>query len=323
MSYSNNQSLTTYKKLAKKQKRLQFAEIEVLIMASLSVIYLAVFAYAPMFGVVLAFKDGNMKLNILDAILKSNWVGFNNFKIFLTDQNFKDVILNTLGLNVLMLFINFPAPIIFALLINEVWHAKFKKTIQAITNFPHFISWVVFGGICIALTDMTTGIFNPLLKLIGLSSDENPINLQSSEFFWATIIITSLIKGTGWGSIIYLASLSGIDPSLYEAAEIDGANRFHKAIYISIPMMADTITIFLLLSISNLLGNSFEHFYIFQNVLNISRSEVLTTYIYKKGILQNMYSLSSAIGLFESTIGLILLVTANYISKKTTGRSLY
>lgn len=292
-------------------------------MASLSVIYLAVFAYAPMFGVVLAFKDGNMKLNILDAILKSNWVGFNNFKIFLTDQNFKDVILNTLGLNVLMLFINFPAPIIFALLINEVWHAKFKKTIQAITNFPHFISWVVFGGICIALTDMTTGIFNPLLKLIGLSSDENPINLQSSEFFWATIIITSLIKGTGWGSIIYLASLSGIDPSLYEAAEIDGANRFHKAIYISIPMMADTITIFLLLSISNLLGNSFEHFYIFQNVLNISRSEVLTTYIYKKGILQNMYSLSSAIGLFESTIGLILLVTANYISKKTTGRSLY
>lgn len=307
----------------KKKRRWKFAEVEVILMSMLSVIYLAVFAYAPMFGVVLAFKDGNMKLNIMDAILKSNWVGFDNFKMFLLDPNFRDVIFNTLGLNVLMLFINFPAPIIFALLINEVWHTKYKKTLQAITNFPHFISWVVFGGICIALTDMSTGIFNPILEKIGLSTKDNPINLQSADFFWATIIITSLIKGTGWGSIIYLAALSGIDPNLYEAAEIDGANRFHKAIYISLPMMANTITIFLLLSISNLLGNSFEHFYIFQNVLNISRSEVLTTYIYKRGLLQNMYSLSSAIGLFDSTIGLILLILANYISKKTTGRGIY
>ncbi|HHW89655.1 MAG TPA: sugar ABC transporter permease, partial [Clostridiales bacterium] len=282
----------------KKKRRWKFAEVEVILMSMLSVIFLAVFAYAPMFGVVLAFKDGNMKLNIMDAIIKSDWVGFDNFKMFLLDPNFRDVIFNTLGLNVLMLFINFPAPIIFALFINEVWHTKYKKTLQAITNFPHFISWVVFGGICIALTDMSTGIFNPILEKIGLSTKDNPVNLQSADFFWATIIITSLIKGTGWGSIIYLAALSGVDPNLYEAAEIDGANRFHKAIYISLPMMASTITIFLLLSISNLLGNSFEHFYIFQNVLNISRSEVLTTYIYKRGLLQNMYSLSSAIGLF-------------------------
>lgn len=317
-----NQS-SAYKKLRKKHTKWKFAEVEVILMSMLSVLYLAVFAYAPMFGVILVFKDGNMKLNIMDAILKSNWVGFDNFKMFLQDQNFKNVILNTLGLNILMLFINFPAPIIFALLINEVWHVKYKKALQSITNFPHFISWVVFGGICIALTDMTTGVFNPILDKLGLSSPDNPVNLQSAEFFWATIIITSLIKGTGWSSIIYLAALSGIDPNLYEAAEIDGANRFHKAIYISLPMMANTITIFLLLSISNLLGNSFEHFYIFQNVLNISRSEVLTTYIYKRGLLQNMYSLSSAIGLFESIIGLILLVIANYISKKTTGRGIY
>lgn len=306
-----------------KRSKWQVAEAEVFIMASLSVLFLLFFAYAPMFGVALAFKDGNMRLNILKAITDSDWVGFDNFKTFINDPNFKDVILNTLGLNILMLLINFPAPILFALLINEIFHPKFKKTVQAVTNFPHFISWVVFGGICIALTDMTTGIFNPILERLKLTTSDNPVNLQSANYFWATIIISSLIKGTGWGSIVYLASLSGVDPSLYESAEIDGANRFQKAVYISLPMMSETITIFLLLSISNLLGNSFEQFYIFQNVLNISKSEVLTTYIYKKGIERNMYSLSSAIGLFESTAGLILLISANYISKKFTGRSLY
>jgi putative aldouronate transport system permease protein len=148
-----------------------------------------------------------------------------------------------------MLLINFPAPILFALLINEVRHTKYKKTVQTLTNFPHFISWVIFGGMIIAMTDMTTGIFNPILNFLGLSSNDNPVNLQGPDYAWATIIISSLIKGVGWGSIVYIAAIAGLDADMYEAADLEGANRFQKAIYITLPGIAPTITVFALLNI--------------------------------------------------------------------------
>ncbi len=292
-------------------------------MASLSVIFLAVFSYAPMFGLVLAFKDGDYKLNLLSAITQADWNGFDNFKAFLSDPNFVDAMVNTLGLNLIMLLINFPAPIIFALMINEVRKTRYKATIQTITNFPHFISWVIFGGMMIALTDMSTGIFNPIMNVLGLSSEENPVNLQGAEYFWPTIIISSLIKGTGWGSIVYVAAIAGLDGTMYEAAELDGANRFQKMLYITLPGIAPTITVFLLLRVSDMLSSSFDQFYILQNSLNLSRSEVLTTYIYKTGLSQRRYSYASALGLFNSVISVILLLVSNFISKKTTGRGIF
>ena len=172
------------------RKKWTSRDVTLLVMAGLSVVFLLIFAYAPMFGVLLAFKDGDYKLNLLGAITDAPWCGFDNFKAFLLDPNFVDAIVNTICLNLIMLVINFPAPILFALLINEVRSAHYKKTVQTITNFPHFISWVIFGGLVIALTDMSTGIFNPIMNALGLSSEENPVNLQGAEYFWATIIIT-------------------------------------------------------------------------------------------------------------------------------------
>ena len=189
--------------------------------------------------------------------------------------------------------------------------------------FPHFISWVVFGGIVIALTDMTTGIINPLLYALGIGSRDNPINLLTADYFWGLMIIVSMIKSVGWGSVIYLAAITSISPEMYEAAQLDGANRFHCAWNITLPSIAPTITVFLLLNISNLLSNSFEQFYILQNPANISRSEVLATYIYQMGMIERKYCYTTAMGLFESCSGIVLMLTANAISKKVAGRGLF
>jgi len=307
-------------KKIRRRRKLNTRDITLILMASLSVIFLAVFSYAPLFGLSLAFKDGDYKLNLLNAITKTDWVQFDNFKAFLQDPNFLDAIKNTILLNLIMLLINFPAPILFALLINEVKHSKYKKAVQTLTNFPHFISWVIFGGMIIAMTDMTTGIFNPVLNFFGISSDDNPINLQGAEYAWATVIISSLIKGVGWGSIVYGAAIAGLDGDMYEAADLDGANRFQKAIHITLPGISSTITVFALLNVSNLLKNSFDQFYILQNSLNLSKMEVLSTYVYKTGLAQRRYSYAAALGLFNSVISVGLLIISNAISKKLTGR---
>lgn len=310
------------KKQVKKQSKKWSTDDYILVsMASLGIIFLFVFAYLPMLGITLAFKDGDYQLNILNAIFKSEWVGLKNFKTFLTDSNFVDILLNTLGLNVLMLLINFPAPIIFALLLNELKGKKFRGTVQTIANFPHFLSWVTYGGIVIALIDMTTGVVNPLLDLFGLIS--GPINMQSSQYFWPVIILASLLKGVGWGSIIYLAAIAGINPTIYEAAELDGAKHFHRMFKITLPLIMPTVTVFLLLEVSRLLSNSFEQFYILQNAINLERSEVLATYIYKQAMINRRYSYSAAINVFNSIISLILLTLSNYISKKSTGRGIF
>ena len=293
------------------------------VFACLGALFLAVFAYAPMFGLLLAFKDGDFKISLTDAILRTDWVGLRNFSNFLKDRNFWDVMVNTLGLNVLMLFINFPAPILFALLLNEVLSSKLKRTVQTICIFPHFISWIIFGGIIIAMTDMTTGIFNPILYALGLSSPDDPVNLQTAEFFWAEMIIASLVKGVGWGSIVYLAAIAGIDREMYEAAILDGANRFQKAIHMTLPSIAPTITVFFLLNVSNLLDNSFEQFCSLQNAVNLEKSEVLSTYLYKTGLQERRYSYSTAMSLFNSLIAVVLLVTGNTLSKKLTDRGLF
>ena len=308
-----------------KKKRIKFTkrDAQLFVMIGAGLAFLGVFAYAPLFGIVLAFKDADRSLNILEAMSSSPWCGWENFKAFLLDNSFADVLVNTICLNLLMLLINFPMPILFALVLNEVRDRHFKKAVQTIANFPHFISWAIFGGIILSLTDMTTGVVTPLLNLLGLSDPQNPVNLNLAEYFWAEMIIASLIKSVGWGSIIYSAAIAGISRELYEAAEIDGAGRFQKMFRITLPLLMPTVTVFLLLQISKLLGNSYEQFIVFQNDLNLEKSEVLATYSYKTGLGNRRYSYATAMTLFESVISVMLLAGSNFISKKLTGRGIY
>ena len=300
-------------------------DIILVVMASLGIIFLAVFAYAPLYGLILAFKQDHFYINILHMIKYGPWAdnnGFEHFITFFTDPEFMDVMYNTLGLNILQLIINFPAPIIFAILLSELISDRFKKTVQTVTFFPHFISWVIFGGIFLNLLDFDTGIVNTWLVDIGLLSEPVDI-LGGEEYFWPLIIITSILKGLGWGSVIYVAAISGIPHELYEAAIMDGANRWHKIRHITIPTIAPTITLFFILSISGLLNNGIDHIWVFQNANNIARSEVLDTFIYKYGIPEWSYGFATAVGLMKSIVSLILLVLGNVICKKLTGEGIY
>lgn len=306
---------------APKRRRLRF-NWQVFLMAMAGVVFLLVFAYLPMSGIVIAFKDLDYALNVMKALIQKPLVGFKNFNIFLTDPQFKDIMLNTLGLNILQLVITFPAPIIFALLLNEVSNAKFKRTIQTVTYFPYFISWVVFGGIVLSMLSADGGIINDVLVKLGLIK-ESIAFASKPEYFWGIVIVSSLIKGLGWGAVIYIAAIAGVDPSIYESAVIDGANRFQTMFHITLPCIAGTITVMLLLSVSGLLNSSFDQIHIMQNPLNLARSEVLDTFIYKVGITQRRYSYTTAVGLFKSVISLVLLTSSHLVSKKLTGRGLF
>lgn len=290
-------------------------------MASLGFVFLLVFNYAPMFGIALAFKKGDYVIDIKDAIFNSESARLENFAKFLTDPEFKDVVINTLGMNVLSLIITFPAPIIFALLINEVKNKAFKRVTQTVSYFPFFLSWIVFGGIILSMLDSQTGIVNDIL--VRLKLVEEPINFGKSEYFWGVIIVTGLIKGVGWGSIIYLAAIAGIDKSMYEAADIDGANRWSKMLFITLPSILPTITVYLILAVSGILNSGFDQIWIFRNQMNLDRSEVIDTYVYQYGILKKRHSYATAIGLVKSLVAFVLLIFSNTLSKKLTGRGIY
>ncbi|MDY6023898.1 MAG: ABC transporter permease subunit [Candidatus Borkfalkiaceae bacterium] len=315
-------SISEIKLVNKKNRRLNKRDVTLICMASVSLVFLLIFSYLPMAGILFAFKDGNKSLNIINAMFEADWT-LDNFKALFADKDFWAVFWNTIRINVLMLLFNFPIPIIFALLINEVRHKQFRGTVQVLSNFPHFISWVVYGGIVIALTDANNGIVNPVLEVLGLSSKENPVDLNLAQYFYPKIIIVSIIKGTGWGSIVYTAAIAGIDQSLYEAAIIDGANRFTRARHITLPQILPTVMVFLLLNVSKLMNNSFEQFYIFQTTANQSTTRVLATYMYSLGFTYRNYSTATALSLFEGVISLILLTSTNAIAKKLTGEGLY
>lgn len=300
----------------RKQKRWTRSNVELLLMVSLGIVFILIFAYLPMFGIILAFKDGDYQLDILEAMMSGEWRPYQNFVEFFEDPDFGQVMLNTLGLNTLQLCINFPAPIIFAILLSELPMKRIKKVIQTITYFPYFLSWITYGGIILALLN-SEGIVNQILLATGIVSD--PITFGEAQYFWPTIIITSLLKGLGWGSIIYIAAISGIDPQLYEAGKMDGANRWHRIIHITVPSIAPTIILFFILSLSGILNNGFDHIWVFQNAINTSTSEVLDTFVYKYGVVSQRYSYSTAVGLFKSVVSIILLGFGNIVCKKITG----
>ena len=295
---------------------------QIFLMAMAGVVFLAIFAYIPMIGIAMAFKNLDYSMNVMKDLMTKPWVGFENFVKFIRDAQFKTVMLNTLSLGVLELVITFPIPIFFALMLNELRNEKFKRVIQTTTYFPYFISWVVYGGIVSALLTSDGGLINNVMMDAHLIS--RPINfLSESQYFYAIVIISSAIKGTGWGSVVYVAAIAGVDQAIYEAARIDGANRWQTAFKVTLPSIAPTVTVLLLLAISGILGSGFDRIYMLQNPLNLVRSEVLDTFVYKMGISSRRFSYTTAIGLFRSVLAVLLLGGGNLLSKKLTGNGLF
>jgi len=288
-----------------------------LLMVLPGIIWMIIFCYLPIYGTQIAFQN----YKVTDIIGSSAWVGFKYFTKFFSDPMFFTVMKNTLGISLLKLAFGFTLPIVFALLLNEITGIRFKKIVQTISYLPHFLSWVVLGGIMINwLSD--TGFFNELFMGLGLI--DQPISfLARPQYFWAISVISEVWKELGWGAIIYLAAIAGIDQSLYEAAAIDGAGRMQRLIKITLPSITGTIAILFILSVGNILGSNFDQILVLRNQLNSSASSVIDIFVYQTGIIRGNYSYASAIGLFRSVFSLLLLLIANKVTSRLEGSSLF
>lgn len=286
------------------------------------IIFIVVFSYIPMYGLLMAFQD--YKLGDIPGF--SSWVGLKHFTMLFQNSEFIHVIENTLGISLLKLVICFPAPIILALLLNEVRSVAFKRTVQTVSYLPHFVSWVVVAGLTMDVLNPSGGILNQIL--IQLNIIRKPILfIGEPKYFWGIVISTDLWKEIGWNAIIYIAAIASIDPELFQAAEVDGAGRFSKMWHITLPSIKPTIIILLILAISNLLNAGFEQILLLTNNMTNtmvrSTADVIDTYVYRVGITQMRYSYATAAGLFRSVVSIIILTVANLIARKTTEESLW
>lgn len=273
------------------------------------ILYFIIYKYLPMWGVVIAFQD----YSVFGGFSNSAWVGLEHFQRMFQAEEFYSIFKNTLLISLYKLFWGFPAPIIVALLLNELRNMMYKRTIQTIIYLPHFLSWVIVGGILINILQPSTGIINDLVELLGFER----IHFLSDSSWFRTVLVTSdLWKGVGWGTILYLAALSGIDPEMYEAATVDGANKWQQTLHITIPSLVPTIVILFILSMGNILEVGFEQVFILLNPLVYSVGDVIETYVYRVGITQGQFSYTTAVGLFKSVIALVLVVLANSIAKR-------
>jgi len=281
-----------------------------------SVVFIIIFCYVPIYGIQIAFRDYKFSLGIWG----SEWVGLKHFIRYATSANFWPLIRNTLWLSVYSLFLGFPAPLFFALLINELRSIRLKRTIQMISYAPHFISTVALCGMITLFLQKDNGIINILIHRLG----GTPQNFLANPDSFPTIYVLSGIwQGLGWNSIIYLAALSGVDPQLVEAARIDGATRLQKIGYIDLPGISPTIIILLILSAGSLLSSGFEKILLLQNSLNMDTSDVISTFVYRMGITNAQYSYTTAIGFFNSVVTAVILVVVNKIAKAATETSLW
>ena len=279
-----------------------------------SFIIMFIFTYLPMYGVVIAFKD----FTPAKGIMGSSWAGFKYFKQYFNSFQFWPTIKNTLILSIYSIVVTFPLPIVLALICNQMRTGKFKKVFQVSTYLPHFISTVVMCGMIILFLSPSQGIIAKLLGFIGI---QMPNLMGQASAFSSIYVWTEAWQHVGWDSILYIAALSAVDPSLYEAATMDGANKWQKLVNIDIPMLLPTATVMFILRTGSVMSVGFEKVYLLQNTLNSSASEIISTYVYKMGLVSSQYSLSSAIGLFNNIINLILLISVNYISKKMSDTS--
>lgn len=313
----NTLSTVAARRSASRRLRKLYGQRYLQAMALLGIAWMIVFNYVPMYGIIIAFKD----FNIVKSIAEAPWTGLKHFKAFMEDDNLGYVIKNTLGMSVLKLLIGFPLPIGFALFLNELRSIRFKKLVQTISYLPHFLSWVVLGGI-LATWLADVGIINNILMALNIIQD--PISyLAEPHYFWSIIITSDIWKELGWSAIIYLAAITGVSPELYEAATIDGAGRFQKMFYVTLPSIKGTITILFILAVSGILNSNFDQILVLKNQLNESASNVIDVYVYQVGILQSRYSYATAVGLIKSIISLILLLSANFITKRLNNTSLF
>lgn len=286
------------------------------------VVYYLIFAYVPMCGILMAFQNFNFNINytFFGNLINSEWVGVDQFVTLFGSVYFKRALINTLRISITSIVVAFPAPIILALLINEVHNTKLKKLTQTTSYLPHFISLVVVCGMVKDFTSDTGVITTLICKITGAQPQTM---LNNASMFLPVYVISDIWQGVGWNSIIYIAALSGIDQALYEAAAIDGAGRWRQAIHITLPGIMPTIIITLILRTGGILNVSFEKILLLSNELTWKSSEVLSTLVYKRGLINRDWSFSVAANLFNSVVNFLLLTVVNYISRKTTESSLW
>lgn len=280
------------------------------------ILYYVLFHYLPIGGIVIAFKD----YNLFEGIWESPWVGFENFENFFNSIYFWRLLRNTLAISLMDLIIGFPAPIILALMLNEVVHNTFKRVIQTISYLPHFVSMVVIAGLVFNFLSPSTGLINNLIAAVG---GERVNFLADPKYFWIIFTLMNCWKGVGWASIIYLAALSGVDTSLYEAAIVDGAGRWKQTYYVTLPAILPTIVVLFIMRVGNILTVSYEGIILLYNPAIYETADVLSTYVYRRGLIDADYSFATAVGVFQSILSLILVILANKISKKVSESSLW
>lgn len=279
------------------------------------------FSIVPLFGLLIAFKDFRPIMGF-EGIFTAPWNHFSHFKVIFNSPQFWPMIRNTLGINLIGQAVSITATILFALLLNELRSARFKSLVQTVAYMPHFLSWVVFGGLCINMLSPDGGVINRLLMTLGLVK-EPVLFLANPDYFWGVAIFTALAKDLGWGAILYLAAIAGIDPGLYEAATIDGASRAQKMRHVTLPGIMPTIMIMLIFAIAGMLNNNFTQIYVLQNVLNKPASQVIDTYVYEVGLQNFQFGVGSAISLMKSVFAVLLLVLANFASGRLTESGLF
>ena len=278
-------------------------------------IYFAVYEYGPMYGIIIAFKDYNVK----KGILGSPWAGFEHFERLFRSYNFGMMLKNTLGISLYSLLVGFPLPIIFALMLHYLKFKKLKKVVQMVSYAPHFLSTVVVCSMLLLFCDKN-GVFNVITGFFGME----PVNwLSKPEWFKSIYVWSGVWQGMGWSAIIYMSSLAGVDYEMHEAAIMDGATIIQRMIHIDIPSIIPTIIMLLIMRIGSIMGVGFEKVYLLQNDLNYRSSTIISTYVYEMGLLNGDYSFSTAVGLFNTVINLILIVGANTFSKKVLKESLW
>ncbi|WP_281891105.1 sugar ABC transporter permease [Paenibacillus sp. YYML68] len=281
-----------------------------------TIIYFIVFHYVPMYGIQIAFKN----FIAFKGIMASPWVGLEHFERFFNSFEFQKIILNTLKLSLMQLVLGFPAPIILALMLNQLMNKSFKKFVQTVIYAPHFISTVVIAGMLFLFLSPESGFINRIIVYFG---GEPIFFMGSADWFRRVYVLSEIWQNTGWGTIIYLAALTTISPELHESAVVDGATKFQRIVHIDLPGIMPTAVILLILSVGNIMSLGFEKVYLLQTALNMPSSEIIATYVYKTGLLGAQYSFSTAVGLFNSIINFVILLSVNYFARKATQTSLW
>lgn len=274
------------------------------------IIFMIIFCFIPIYGLTIAFKS----YTVIDTLDTAPWVGLDNFRIILSDKYFWDAVVNTLGISFLKLAIGFVIPIILSVMIYELSGGRFKKIVQTISYLPHFLSWIVLGGMLIAWFS-SSGMFNEILLNLGIISKPVNILLDANKYWWIATL-SDIWKEAGWGTILYLAIMSKIDPTYYEAAKIDGASRMRQIWNITLPNMKPIISLNLILTVSGLLGSNLDQTLVLMNSQNRAKAEVINSYVYRMGMTQGDFSYATAVGLGVSIVSVILLISANKVSSK-------